>query len=117
MVPSTFVYEALADGEQQVERPSGWGLAFAVLEAPLRGMEDAAAIIAFILILGGAFKVLEDTRAFATSLRVAVRYLGRAEYVIIPLSMFLFSLGGALIGMGEEIIPFVLIYVPIPLGP
>lgn len=110
-IPTTFSY--LPEGEESASPPRGLGLAFAVLKAPPRGIEDAAGIIAFILILGGAFKVLEETRAYSTALRAVVRHLGRSEFIIIPLSIFLFSLGGALIGMGEGIVPFVLLYMPI----
>lgn len=106
----TFVYDdALAE---RAEAPRGWSLVFAVFQAPVRGIEDAAGIIAFILMIGGAFKVIEQTRAFETALRSSVHVLGRADLVILPAAMVLFSIAGATFGMSEEIIPFVLIMVP-----
>lgn len=93
--------------------PRGFELVFAVFEAPLEGIRNASAVIAFILMVGGAFKVMEQTRAFETALRGSVRYLGRAEYVIIPVAMLLFSVGGATLGMSEEILPYVLLFVPL----
>lgn len=113
VIVDTFRFDDDLAEATRPERPQGATLVFAVLQAPLRGIEDAAAIIAFILVIGGAFRVLEETRAFATALRSSLRFIGHADLVIIPVSMVLFSIGGATIGMSEEIIPFVLLFVPI----
>ena len=89
-----------------------------VFQAPIRGFtdSDAAPIIAFVLFVGGAFAVLTATGAVDVGLRqiVAASEGSRAlDRLIVPLFMVVFSLGGAVFGMSEETIPFVLIFVPL----
>lgn len=92
-----------------------------IFQAPIRGFtdEDAAPIIAFVLLVGGAFAVLQKTGAVDAALRRLVRAArGSAslEMLLIPAFMVVFSLGGAVFGMSEETIPFVLIFVPLALA-
>ncbi len=92
-----------------------------VLQAPIRGFihPDAAPIIAFVLFIGGAFAVLQSSGAVDAALRRMVRASQRSravEWMLIPLFMTIFSLGGAIFGMAEETIPFVLIFVPLALA-
>jgi uncharacterized ion transporter superfamily protein YfcC len=92
-----------------------------ILQAPILGFidPDAAPIIAFVLLVGGAFAVLQQTGAVETSLRRLVRASQQSravEVLTIPLFMVLFSLGGAVFGMAEETIPFILIFVPLALA-
>lgn len=92
-----------------------------VLQAPIRGFVDpeAAPIIAFVLLIGGAFSVLTATGAIDAALRrlvVRARASRALEVALIPLFMTLFSLGGAVFGMSEETIPFILIFVPLALA-
>lgn len=89
---------------------------FAIFTAPLKGFVEAGLIIGFILIVGGAFNVLAKTDAINS----VIHKLARAhktspllKSTFIPVLMLMFSLGGATFGMNEEIIPFVLITVPI----
>ncbi len=86
-----------------------------VLAAPLRGFQDKADIIAFILLIGGAFGMLLATGAIDNALLEAVRALekGGAPWLVIPALMILFSAGGAIFGMSEEVIPFVMITIPL----
>jgi uncharacterized ion transporter superfamily protein YfcC len=98
-----------------VIRPAPQGL-MSILQAPLIGFQQAAYIIVFILIIGGAFKVIERTGAINSGIaRVVVAARGR-EYLIIPLVMVIFSAGGAVFGMSEETIPFVMLLVPLALA-
>jgi len=92
-----------------------------VMQAPILGFidPDAAPIIAFVLLVGGAFAVLQKTGAVEASLRRLVHAADRSravEVLTIPLFMALFSLGGAVFGMAEETIPFILIFVPLALA-
>lgn len=92
-----------------------------VFQAPIRGFvdPDAAPIIAFVLLVGGAFAVLTKTGAVDAALRrVVLKAEGSPllDVLLIPLFMALFSLGGAVFGMSEETIPFVLIFVPLALA-
>jgi len=92
-----------------------------VFKAPILGFvdQDAAPIIAFVLFIGGAFSILTSTGAVDAGLRRLVRAAERSprlEAMLIPLFMTLFSLAGAVFGMSEETIPFVLIFVPLALA-
>ena len=92
-----------------------------VFQAPILGFvdEDAAPIIAFVLLVGGAFAVLTETGAVDAALRRVVRAAEGSpllDVLLIPLFIGLFSLGGAVFGMSEETIPFVLIFVPLALA-
>jgi len=93
----------------------GGKLLMTLLQAPVRGFEDKKDVIAFILIIGGAFGMVLATGAIDTGLRVGVRRLSSAgaEWLLIPGLMILFSAGGATLGMSEETIPFVMITVPL----
>jgi uncharacterized ion transporter superfamily protein YfcC len=106
--PDTFHYVASA--------PQGL---VALMKAPIRGFVEAAQIIGFVLIVGGAFAVVQKTEAIDTAIRSIARAHEHSALVratIIPVFVTLFSLGGATFGMNEEVIPFVLIFVPLALA-
>jgi len=108
VVPGSFVY-----GQSQ---PQGLG---AVLAAPVKGFIDAANIIAFLFVIGGAFMVIQKTGAITVSLqRLAVTFAKKPhlQKFFIPVTMTLFALGGGIFGMCEETMPFVLIFIPLALS-
>ncbi len=113
-------YERVERGDQGVGDRLLHSVAI-VLQAPILGFTDpdAAPIIAFVLLVGGAFAVLTETGAVDAGLR---RVVAAAEgspvldVLLIPLFIALFSLGGAVFGMSEETIPFVLIFVPLAIA-
>lgn len=115
-VPGVGTREVVVPGsyERRSESaPQGIG---AVLRAPIRGLVEAADVVGFVLLVGGAFAVLQATGAVDRALRslvVAAERSPALEAAIIPVFMTLFSLGGAVFGMAEETIPFVLIFVPL----
>jgi uncharacterized ion transporter superfamily protein YfcC len=87
-----------------------------VLRAPMDGFVATAYIIVFILVLGGAFRVLEATGAIVAGIRRTTEAMRGREVLIIPVMMTLFSIGGATIGMSEETIIFVMMFVPLALA-
>ncbi|MCX8105742.1 MAG: YfcC family protein [Ignavibacterium album] len=92
---------------------------FDLFISPLKGFVEAALIIGFVLIVGGAFNVLARTDAINSlinKLAKAYKTSKVLQNLFIPILMLMFSLGGATFGMNEEIIPFVLIIVPICLA-
>ncbi len=94
------------------------GLA-AFLTAPIKGFVEAALIIGFVLIVGGAFAVLQKTEAIDAMIKAVARAHSRSAFVraaVIPGFVTLFSLGGASFGMAEEAIPFVMIFIPLALA-
>ncbi|MBV1774513.1 TIGR00366 family protein [Burkholderiaceae bacterium DAT-1] len=97
-------------------RPQG---PVALLMAPIKGFVEAALIIGFVLIVGGAFAVLQKTEAIDALIKsVAKRHQDSAliRALLIPVFVTLFSLGGATFGMAEEAIPFVMIFIPLALA-
>jgi len=111
VVADSFTYDI--DADEPPPRTTGWALLFSVLTAPLRGIVGVADIIAFILVLGGTFKVMERSGAFDALIRFAVLKLSHRESWVFAVAMLLFSIGGAVFGMSEEVIPFVLLLAPL----
>lgn len=72
----------------------------------------AVGIIAFILVVGGAFGIVLRTGAIDSGIMRIITLLNGKEILLIPILTILFSLGGAVFGMGEEALPFVMILVP-----
>lgn len=92
---------------------------FALFIAPLKGFVEAGLIIGFVLIVGGAFNVLAKTKAIDSLINKLAKAHKNSKVLrtmFIPVLILMFSLGGATFGMNEEIIPFVLIIVPICLA-
>ncbi|SHH05104.1 Uncharacterized membrane protein YfcC, ion transporter superfamily [Anaerosphaera aminiphila DSM 21120] len=73
---------------------------------------SAIGVIAFILVIGGAFQIVMSTGAIDAGIMRMITKLNGKEAILIPILFLLFSLGGAIFGMGEESIPFVMIVVP-----
>lgn len=85
-----------------------------LLLAPIRGFLDGAGLIAFLLVIGGAFAIFQETGAVEQGIRrlmVHVRRHPWLEALFIPVLMTVFSLAGAVFGMSEELIPFIVIFI------
>ena len=72
----------------------------------------AVGIIAFILVVGGSFGIVLRTGAVESGIMRVISMTNGKEILLVPILTVLFSLGGAVFGMGEEAIPFVMILVP-----
>lgn len=72
-----------------------------------KGMVDAASVIFFVFLVGGAFTVVERTGALAAAIERMVRALQDRGVLVIPACCLAFGLGGILENMQEEIIAFV----------
>lgn len=86
---------------------------FDVLQAPTRGIQEAIEVVAFILIVGGSFQVINKTGAITSGMGRVVRRFKNKDILIIPIAMVLFALGGTSFGMAEETLPFFAIFMPI----
>jgi uncharacterized ion transporter superfamily protein YfcC len=102
--PSLFTTEA-----------GGRGLFNAVYEGLVTGSRTGGAvgIIALILLTGGAFGIVMATGSIDRALRRVISNDSTDARLLLAGLFFLFSLGGAVFGMGEEVIPFVLMLVPV----
>lgn len=100
--------------------PQSWQVFSSVYE----GMVRQAGIIAFLLIMGGAFQILNASKSidvgifsflkFTSSLEKYrwLNYIGLNNIIIISI-ITLFSLFGAVFGMSEETIAFTVLMVPL----
>ena len=109
--------------EQFQAEPQTWQ----VFSALFKGFEKQSGIIVFILIVGGAFWIMNKSRAIDTGIMAFLRFTQRLEHnkvirkigvnnIIITLIMILFSLFGSVFGMSEETIAFTLIIVPLAIS-
>ena len=104
--------------------PGGVPQTWQVFSALFEGFSQQAGIIAFVLIIGGAFWVVNSTKAVdagitrfiakASTLErfSLIRKLGIGNIVIV-LVMLLFGVFGAVFGMSEETIAFVAVVIPL----
>lgn len=74
---------------------------------------SAIEIIAFLMVVGGAFGILIRTGAIESGIMGMIKKANGKEKLLIPVLFVLFSLGGAVFGMGEEALPFLMILAPI----
>lgn len=105
------------------QAPQTWQIFGSLLE----GFKKQAGIIAFILIIGGAFQIMNSSRAIDFGIlsflkkskdfekHKLLRKIGVNNIVIIC-SMLIFSLFGAVFGMSEEVLAFVIIFVPLAIS-
>lgn len=98
-----------------------------VFSSLLQGFEKQAGIIAFLLIIGGAFQIMNNSRAIDVGIFSFLRFTKGLERhrwmkrigvnnVVIAMVMVLFSMFGAVFGMSEETLAFVIIIVPLAIS-
>lgn len=98
-----------------------------VFSALFNGFEKQAGIIAFILIIGGAFWIMNNSKAIDVGIFSFLRSTQKLEHIgiirklgvnniIITMVMLLFSCFGAIFGMSEETLAFVIIIVPLAIS-
>ena len=98
-----------------------------VFTAFFKGFIKTGHIIAFILMIGGAFWVLNTTNAINIGIFSFLRSTEKLQKnrffkkigvnnLVITLIMIMFSLFGAIFGMSEETIAFIIIFVPLAIS-
>lgn len=109
---------------QYVENePQTWQVFSAIFD----GFVDKANIVVFILLIGGAFWIMNSSKAIDVGIYSFLRFTKRIEHwkffrifgvnnVIITFIMLMFSIFGAVFGMSEETIAFVIIFVPLAIS-
>ena len=89
---------------------------FAVLQAPTKGIQEAADVVAFVLLIGGSFAIITKTNALNAGMSRVIKKLKNKDILIIPITMTLLSICGTTFGMSEEALPFYAIFIPIMMG-
>lgn len=98
-----------------------------VFAAFFKGFEMQAGIIVFILMIGGAFWILNSSKAIDIGILSFLKFAERLETnktlkkigvnnIIIAMVMIVFSVFGAVFGMSEETIAFIIILVPLAIS-
>jgi len=81
------------------------------LTAIPRGLEKQADIIFFIFIVGGVFGILQRTGVITAGLQKLLSRFGNSGPVLTIVLMTVLALGGSTLGMGEEFIPLVPVFL------
>lgn len=108
---------------QIASQPQTWQ----VFSSFITGFARQAKIVAFILVIGGAFWIVNHSRAIDAAIFSFLRKTKRIEgnrlmrkvgvnNIVIVLIMLMFSLFGAIFGMSEETIAFVAIIIPLSIS-
>ena len=98
-----------------------------IFSALFKGFEKQSSIIVFILIIGGAFWIMNKSHAIDMGIFSFLRFTKKLENykifkflgvdnIIIVLIMLMFSLFGAIFGMSEECIAFIIIVIPLAIS-
>ncbi len=98
-----------------------------IFSAFYKGFINMSHIIVFILMIGGAFWIMNETKSIDVGIFAFLGYTRSMERfrivkwlgvnnIIITLVMILFSLFGAIFGMAEETIAFAVIFVPLAIS-
>ncbi|MBC8344406.1 MAG: YfcC family protein [Bacteroidetes bacterium] len=109
--------------QETESQPQSWQ----VFSALFKGFERQAGIIVFILMIGGAFWIMNYTKAIDVGIFAFIRMTRQFEKIklirwigvnnlIIALIMIMFSIFGAVFGMSEETIAFIIILVPLSIS-
>ena len=75
-----------------------------------------AVIVAFVILIGGSFTAMRRTGALDAGIVRFIERLKGREHLVIPATMIFFSLFGALFGILEELVPFIILVVPMAIA-
>jgi len=123
--------ETIIDGKKVIQNtfvnvesnPQSWQ----IFSALYKGFVKQSGIIIFILMIGGAFWIMNTSKAIDVGINSFLNYTKKlesnkiikkigVENIVIVLIMLLFSIFGAVFGMSEETIPFIVIFVPLSIS-
>ncbi|SUB84209.1 C4-dicarboxylate anaerobic carrier [Pragia fontium] len=119
--PASFTYATDAEGQPLYKQVSLFasGDDVGLLNFPFEGLASgskfgsAIGIIMFMLVIGGAFGIVMRTGTIDNGILRLIDKTHGNEILFVPAMFFLFSLGGAVFGMGEEAIAFAIIIAPL----
>lgn len=106
-------YVKADDGSLSYESMESVPQTWQIFTAVYHGFVKQAGIIIFILVVGGAFWLLNATGAVEAGIKRFISKIGNRDKIVLAALTILFSLAGAVFGMSEETIPFVGIVVPL----
>lgn len=80
---------------------------FDIFRAIPEGLMSGGEIVFYVLLVGGAFGILHQSKVLESGLNHMIYKLGHAQVLMIPLTMIIFSILGFSISLAEETIIFV----------
>lgn len=109
--------------QQVASQPQTWQ----IFSALFKGFERQSGIIVFILMIGGAFWIMNASKAIDVGIYSFLNFTKKLEHlkllkiigvnnIIITLVFLMFSIFGAVFGMSEETIAFIIIIVPLAIS-
>ncbi|MBT1445746.1 putative basic amino acid antiporter YfcC [Shewanella sp. JM162201] len=120
--PDSFRYALDDEGEPRLAPvepfdASGKGFFNYMFEGLVSGDKwgSAIGVIMFMLVIGGSFGIVMATGTIDNGILRLIHHTQGREFLFIPVLFALFSLGGAVFGMGEEAIAFAIIIYPLML--
>ena len=126
-VKEVIVHEGVESEQVSFQSMENHPQTWQVFSALFNGFVKQAGIIVFILMVGGAFWILNSSKAIDVGIFSFLKFTKKLEKVklveriginsiVITLIMLLFSLFGAIFGMSEETIAFIIILVPLAIS-
>lgn len=119
--PASFAYATDENGEMVYNQVSFFasGGNIGLMNFPFEGLVSgskwgsAVGVIMFMLLIGGSFGVVIRTGSIDTGIMHLIDKTKGSEALFVPVLFVLFSLGGAVFGMGEEAVAFAIIIAPL----
>ncbi|MBN2215107.1 MAG: YfcC family protein [Bacteroidales bacterium] len=123
----TIVVNGIEEKVMQFEYTKNIKQTWQIFASLFKGFQRQSGIIVFILMVGGAFWVMNDSKAIDAGIMAFLRFTRKTEHyrffrvfginnLILILIMIMFSIFGAIYGMSEETIAFIIILVPLAIS-
>ena len=77
-----------------------------ILMSPIKGLQNAMDVCIFVLVLGAFLAVVTKTGALENGIKVLIKKIKGKELLLIPILMFIFSIGGTTYVRLEETVGF-----------
>ena len=129
LIPGGEYVEKTNDGVKEMvfQKVESQAMTWQVFAALFKGFVRQSGIIVFILMIGGAFWIMNASKAIDVGIFSFLRFTKKLEHwklfrilgvnnIIITLVMIMFSIFGAVFGMSEETIAFIIILVPLAIS-
>ena len=115
--PASFSYLTDENGDAVYDRVKFFasGGEIGMMNFPFEGLvsSSSVSVIMFMFIIGGAFGIVMRTGTIDNGILKLIDKTKGNEFLFIPVLFLLFSLGGAVFGMGEEAVAFAIIIAPL----
>ena len=109
-IPKHYSVEGVIFGEDKDEDAAPVSF-FGFLSSIPRGMQSAADIIFFIFIIGGVFGILQKTGTITAFIQKLLDVFGHSSRLMVIILMITIGIGSSTLGMGEEFIPLVPLFL------